>query len=460
MSGGEDEEKAAGTRMARRTDDRRRVEPPAPERVERAADAVEALPWAPARVGRTRVLFLVANSSRAPVNAEAEERKIRDRIAGGRFSFEKVPDVRAEDLFAVLRDQRPAMVHFSGHGHGAAGLAMKNRDGLPTSITARELALHFRDLAAQGVGVRCVVLNACLAEEQALAVAPYVDFVVGTTALVGDEVAVTFADNFYLALAEGRAVRQAFEAARARCGGDVAGAEGTFRLFYSEPRAPRRRAGVAVAVAALAAVAVAAVVAVSGVGGEAREGDAGIAGSGRAGGEGAGMAAAGPVGGEVAGAVDDGAARGGAGAAGGEGAARGGASAAGRDGVAGAEGAAAGRTGAGVASAEGAAPGGESGAAGAQGAGEGGNGAAQPAAGTASGQAGAVAATATPRRVVRRGRLCARDLAERRNVVLAAECECVGLRAASTALQAQLDRDPGDCRARYTCARVDKAACR
>ncbi|MCB9551329.1 MAG: CHAT domain-containing protein [Myxococcales bacterium] len=264
MSGESGEEKPAGTRMARLTDDRRRVEPPAPEEVERAADAVEALPWAPARVGRTRVLFLVANSSRAPVNAEAEERKIRDRIAGGRFSFEKVPDVRAEDLFAVLRDQRPAMVHFSGHGHGAAGLAMKNRDGLPTSITARELALHFRDLAAQGVAVRCVVLNACLAEEQALAIAPYVDFVVGTTALVGDDVAVTFADNFYLALTEGRAVRQAFEAARARCGGDVAGAEGTFRLFYSEPRPPKRRAGVAVAVAALVAVVVAGALAVSG----------------------------------------------------------------------------------------------------------------------------------------------------------------------------------------------------
>ncbi|MCB9551328.1 MAG: hypothetical protein H6705_05505 [Myxococcales bacterium] len=87
----------------------------------------------------------------------------------------------------------------------------------------------------------------------------------------------------------------------------------------------------------------------------------------------------------------------------------------------------------------------------------------QPAAATPSGQpdaGAAVAAVVTPRRVVRRGRLCARDLAERRNVVLAAECECVGLRPATTALQAQLDRDPGDCRARYTCTRVDKAACR
>ena len=410
------------TRMARPAGNLKRVEPPAPERVERAADAVAALPWEPARAGRTRVLFLVANSSRAPVNAEVEERKIGERLRGhGRFKLEKVPDVRAEDLFVVLRDQRPAVVHFSGHGHGAAGLAMKNRDGQPTSITARELALHFRDLAAQGIAIRCVVLNACLAEAQALALAPYVDFVVGTTALVGDEVAVTFADNFYLALTEGRAVAQAFEAARARCGGDVEGAEKTFRLFFSEPRAPKRRVGLAVAAVAVVAAAAVGGVMVAGGGAGEGGGDAGVSG------EGAGRA----VGAEV-GAAGHATADGGGGGEAGSGAAAGD--------VAG------------------------SGAVGSSGAAGSGAGDASGAVGTSSADAGvraaAVGAEATTRRVVRRGRLCARDNADRRNVLLTAECACIGARPATAALKAQLDRDPGDCRAWYTCNRVDPGACR
>lgn len=230
----------AGTRMGMRRGDAlgKRVEPPPPEQVERAEDAVKVLPWEPSKAIRAKVMFMVANSTSAPVNAEVEERAIQDAIDGKRFVFQKVPDVRAEDLFRSMKEEEPHIVHFSGHGTGSDGLAMKNRDGDPTTITARELGLIFKDLAAQGIAVRAVLLNACLAEEQAQAIAPYVDNVVGTSTLVGDDTAVTFAASFYTAIAEGRTVRAAFEAARARCGGDVEGTERIFRLFYSEPEPP------------------------------------------------------------------------------------------------------------------------------------------------------------------------------------------------------------------------------
>lgn len=233
-------QEGGGTRMGRPSGQGRgrAIEPPAPVKVERAADAVQLRPWEPARAVRAKVLFLVANSSTAPVNAEVEEREIQDALDGRRFVFDKVPDVRAEDLFRSIRDTKPDIVHFSGHGHGDEGLAMKNRDGHPTTITARELSLIFKDLAEQGIAVRAVVLNACLAEAQARAIAPYVDNVVGTSTLVGDETAVTFAANFYQSIVEGRTVRASFEAARARCGGDVEGTERIFRLFFSEPVPP------------------------------------------------------------------------------------------------------------------------------------------------------------------------------------------------------------------------------
>ncbi|MCA9541998.1 MAG: CHAT domain-containing protein [Myxococcales bacterium] len=253
----------AGTRMARPAGKRAAaVEPPAPSEVARDPDAPKGSPWQPDKLLQSRVLFLVANSSQAPVNAEAEERVISDVLTAGpcKFHFEKVPDVRVDDLFRVLKDKKPHIVHFSGHGTGDDGLAMKNREGRPTTITARELKLIVQDLAKQGVHLRCVVLNACLAEPQATALAPWVDFVVGTAAVVGDDTAVTFAATFYRALAEGRDPRAAFEAGRARCGGDQAGSERIFRLFYSNP-VPAKRKVWPVLLAALLVAGIAAAIA-------------------------------------------------------------------------------------------------------------------------------------------------------------------------------------------------------
>lgn len=377
------------TRMARSAGSRKRVDPPPPERIERAEKALAIHPWTPARTPRVQVLFLVANSSRAPVNAEVEERKISERLKEDRrYRFTKVPDVRAEDLFQVMRDTRPAIVHFSGHGHGAAGLAMKNRDGDPTTITARELTLHFQDLAAQGIAIRCVVLNACLAEPQARAIAAYADYVVGTNTVVGDDTAVTFADNFYNALTEGRSVRRAFEAARARCGGDLEGSEKIFRLFYSEPKAPpypwgrKLTSALGLIVAILVALLVAFVlIPVDDI----DDPDATLD--------------AAPI--DAALATD--------------------------------------------AAALDTTPVDQS--------------ARAPDAAPPDAAPPDAAPKPTPRTTRPRGKLCARDQRQRLNRHLTAPCACVGRRDATPALRTQLDRDPGDCRAWYTCAYIDPGAC-
>jgi hypothetical protein len=60
-----------------------------------------------------------------------------------------------------------------------------------------------------------VVLNACWSAEQAACVAAQVPYVVAMRTEVGDDAAIAFSTGFYLALAAGQPVPNAFAAARA-----------------------------------------------------------------------------------------------------------------------------------------------------------------------------------------------------------------------------------------------------
>ena len=59
--------------------------------------------------------------------------------------------------------------------------------------------------------VRCVVLNACFSLEQAKAVNKNIDFVIGMSDSIEDGTAISFSYAFYLAIASGRSIKNAFD---------------------------------------------------------------------------------------------------------------------------------------------------------------------------------------------------------------------------------------------------------
>lgn len=201
--------------------------------IERAQNAVAGLPPFDPLFGPTLLLGLFSHSKTEDLQQDKEHARIADAVAGSPIAVEVRAGIKAEDLFGCLREHRPEMVHFSGHGAGEDGLLLQNLDDGATTVDGPELAHCFKSLADQGIAIRVVVLNACLAEQQARAIAPYVDYVIGTRLPVYDDSAITFAYVFYDALTDGMSVPDAFEYARSRCGGDRPLAEGVFRLYHS-----------------------------------------------------------------------------------------------------------------------------------------------------------------------------------------------------------------------------------
>src|ERR1700759_1045811 len=145
------------------------------------------------------ILFLAANprdTTHITLDREAHAIYSELRRSGGRDLCEFVPRWAAGpvDLRRELRELQPTVVHFSGHGVGAAaaardglarrdvalpgaaegadGMGFESADGESQLVTPKALA---HTLAASGAPVRLVVLNACYSASSAQALLAQVE---------------------------------------------------------------------------------------------------------------------------------------------------------------------------------------------------------------------------------------------------------------------------------------------
>ncbi|MGI2907480.1 GUN4 domain-containing protein [Tolypothrix sp. VBCCA 56010] len=149
-----------------------------------------------------KILILAANpkqTSRLRLDEEVRDIKEGLRLSQQRdkFILQQEWAVRPRDVRRAVLDFRPNIIHFSGHGAGTTGLSFEDETGKEKLVTSVALAGLFGQFAKQ---VECVVLNACYSEEQALAIAQHIDYVIGMNAAIGDKAALEFAVGFYDAL--------------------------------------------------------------------------------------------------------------------------------------------------------------------------------------------------------------------------------------------------------------------
>jgi hypothetical protein len=171
----------------------------------------------PAEAPKTRILFLGANpSDSTPLRLDEEVRAIDRALTaaslGNRCELAQKWAVRVSELQEHLLKTKPNVVHFSGHGSADRTIALQGDDGTTRPVAAERLA---RLLARFNQRLRCVVLNACYTKAHGEAIAEHVDCVVGMSTAVGDQAAIRFATAFYLAVASGCSVEEAFEQAKA-----------------------------------------------------------------------------------------------------------------------------------------------------------------------------------------------------------------------------------------------------
>lgn len=185
------------------------------------------------------ILFLAANprdTGRLALDQEARAIHLELKRSGFRDRFDFVTRWAAEplDLLRELRELKPTIVHFSGHGARPAGttdrelgrdvaagassgdepggVVFDSASGCGKVVTPEAFA---QTLDAAGSSVRLLVLNACYTAPIAEALLAHVDCVVGMSGAIHDDAACSFAIGFYGGLGEHESVAVAFKQGRA-----------------------------------------------------------------------------------------------------------------------------------------------------------------------------------------------------------------------------------------------------
>lgn len=186
------------------------------------------------------ILFLAANpneTDRLALDREARSIRAELKRSSYRDQFDLVTRWAAEplDLLREVRELKPTVVHFSGHGGRdtvETAKAAHNRDVIVGASCGEELqGLYFHDaaghmqfvsaeaiaqtLGAAGASVRLVVLNACFSDQVANVLLAHVAFVVGISGSIHDDAARSFAIGFYGGLGESESISTAFAHGRA-----------------------------------------------------------------------------------------------------------------------------------------------------------------------------------------------------------------------------------------------------
>lgn len=165
-----------------------------------------------------KVLLLAANPVIPNVlhlaldeEARAIEVALRTSPGAERIVLKTSWAVRPGDLQELLLRERPAILHFCGHGKEQEGIALHG--GAPGHHHVIAGSTLKTLLSILGGAPRIALLNACYSEDQGKELVEVVDFVVCYRYGVDDPAATAFAAAFYRALAFGRSIRAAFELA-------------------------------------------------------------------------------------------------------------------------------------------------------------------------------------------------------------------------------------------------------
>jgi len=144
----------------------------------------------------------------------AELRDIRHALQRSsnreKWKIESNEAATVDDLRRALLDFQPTIVHFSGHGGGAAGLCFEALDGTTHATNSKPLGKLFHHFKHN---LKCVFLNACYSSEQGEEIRREIDNVIGMRDTVGDDSAIKFSVAFYDAVFAGTDFRTAFDLA-------------------------------------------------------------------------------------------------------------------------------------------------------------------------------------------------------------------------------------------------------
>jgi hypothetical protein len=169
-----------------------------------------------ALVSEIRILFLSSNpeaTSRLSLDEEMREIELKIKLSESRDRLKVVSKwaVRPDDLLQYLNEEKPHIVHFSGHGSARSEIILTGNNGEPRPVGTEALTALFRTLKDN---LRVVVLNSCYSYAQATAIQEVIECVVGMNDSVDDTAARIFASAFYRGLGFNRTIGESFDQAK------------------------------------------------------------------------------------------------------------------------------------------------------------------------------------------------------------------------------------------------------
>lgn len=190
-----------------------------------------------------KVLMLTAN----PVGTDKlqlrdEHSRISDKLQNANnsddFDIKSKWAVSTSEFAEALIDEKPNIVHFSGHGENnykqSKNSGTKRGQGLeedeetiidrtgiylydddreaPIFVSTEVLSRLFRSMVETNeVPIQVVLLNSCYSETQAAALAEIIPHVIGTSSAVKDRAAIAFATGFYSFLTRTKNIKAAWD---------------------------------------------------------------------------------------------------------------------------------------------------------------------------------------------------------------------------------------------------------
>lgn len=169
----------------------------------------------PKPTAQKHVLFVSSSPVNAsPLNTGIEARTIEDILRKSGYTFKAIQYSRPSDLTQAILDQKPDILHFSGHGLNGQ-LALEGNDQKAKLITTETIVRLLRNKQVTGI-----VMNACDSAQNQKPLLAVSEWVIGMKQEVQDPSAIAFSDGFYRALASNEPIEVAFDIGIANAGMD------------------------------------------------------------------------------------------------------------------------------------------------------------------------------------------------------------------------------------------------
>ena len=159
------------------------------------------------------ILVLASNPKNTTQLRLSEEiREIKKTLLRSRnrdnYEVKTEEALRIDDLrFSLLQEDDIYIVHFCGHGN-SDGIALEDDRGEKVLVKSEAIAELFELFKSK---VKCVILNACYSEAQAIAINTQIDFVIGMDKAIGDKAAIEFSKGFYDGIGAGKSIQDSFK---------------------------------------------------------------------------------------------------------------------------------------------------------------------------------------------------------------------------------------------------------